>query len=206
MAARAFHPPKTSKNRGKRKRRTVGRHPFAFFAPQGVGKSQKISVSSQPHKKTHNTVDALSYKTLSANKATVTKNWLVVDAEGQTLGRMSSQVAKLIRGKHKPSYTPHVNCGDHVIIINADKIALSGEKMDDKKYVRYTGYPGGQRFSTPASEMKRKPTRVVEEAIRGMLPKNRLGRAMFNCLHVFAGAEHTHQAQTPTVVNLNEIF
>ena len=151
-------------------------------------------------------MDALRYKTLSANKATVTKNWLVVDAEGQTLGRMSSQVAKLIRGKHKPSYTPHVNCGDHVIIINADKIALSGEKMDDKKYVRYTGYPGGQRFSTPASEMKRRPTRVVEEAIRGMLPKNRLGRAMFNCLHVYAGAEHSHQAQTPAVVNLNEIF
>ena len=148
-------------------------------------------------------MDALSYKTLSANKATVTKNWLVIDAEGQTLGRMASEIAKLIRGKHKPSYTPHVNGGDHVIVINAEKIRLSGQKMEDKEYVRYTGYPGGQRFSTPSKELKRRPTRVVEEAVRGMLPKNRLGRAMFNSLHVFAGSEHTHAAQQPAEIKLN---
>jgi large subunit ribosomal protein L13 len=177
-----------------------------FLNRQVLVNPKKSSYLRSPIKRPHKKVDSLSYKTLSANKATVTKNWLVVDAEGQTLGRMASQVAKLIRGKHKTSYTPHVNCGDHVIVINAEKIALSGAKMEDKKYVRYTGYPGGQRFSTPASEMKRKPTRVVEEAVRGMLPKNRLGRAMFNSLHVFAGGEHTHEAQKPTVVNLNEIF
>lgn len=180
-------------------------HPH-FLNRQVLVNPKKSSYLRSPIKRPHKKVDSLSYKTLSANKATVTKNWLVVDAEGQTLGRMASQVAKLIRGKHKTSYTPHVNCGDHVIVINADKIALSGAKMEDKKYVRYTGYPGGQRFSTPASEMKRKPTRVVEEAVRGMLPKNRLGRALFNSLHVFAGGEHTHEAQKPTVVNLNEIF
>ena len=142
-------------------------------------------------------MNTLSYKTVSANKKTVDKQWVVVDAQGEILGRLSSNIAKVIRGKNKPSFTPHVDCGDNVIVINADKVKLTGDKMSDKVYVRYTGYPGGQRFITPKELMAKHPTRIIEKAVRGMLPKNRLGRAIFKNLHVYAGNEHPHAAQNP---------
>jgi len=150
-------------------------------------------------------VDTLSYKTVSANEATVVKEWLVIDATDQVLGRLASRVARILRGKHKPSFTPHVDCGDNVIIINATKVRLTGNKLTDKVYVRHTGYPGGQRFATPKELLARKPLAVVEHAIKGMLPKNKLGAEMFRNLYVYEGAEHPHQAQQPKVINLNEI-
>jgi large subunit ribosomal protein L13 len=150
-------------------------------------------------------VNTLSYKTVSANAATVDKNWVVVDAEGQTLGRLASKVALLLRGKRKPNYTPHVDCGDNVIILNADKVVLTGNKMADKTYVWHTGYPGGQRTTNPEQMMAKFPERVVEKAVKGMLPKNRLGAQLFRNLHVYAGGEHKHEAQQPTVININEI-
>jgi large subunit ribosomal protein L13 len=143
-------------------------------------------------------MDTLSYKTLSANKETANKQWLVVDAAGVNLGRLSSEVASLLRGKHKPLFTPHADCGDNVIVINADKVALSGKKWDEKVYIRYTGYPGGQRFATPKEMMAKHPTAMVEMAVRGMLPKNRLGSAVYRNLFVYAGADHKQQAQQPT--------
>ena len=147
-------------------------------------------------------MDTLSYKTVSANSATVEKNWVIVDADSQVLGRLSSEVAKVIRGKHKPGYTPHVDCGDNVIVINADKIRLTGKKWTDKVYIRHTGYPGGQRSRT-AKELKAKSsTLLVENAVRGMLPKNRLGRALFNNLYVYEGSEHPHEGQNPTSFEL----
>ncbi|OQA96109.1 MAG: 50S ribosomal protein L13 [Bacteroidetes bacterium ADurb.Bin217] len=142
-------------------------------------------------------MDTLSYKTKSANKATVQKEWFVVDATDQVLGRMCSQVAKVIRGKHKPSFTPHVDCGDRVIIINADKIKLTGKKMTDKVYTRHTGYPGGQRFETPESLMEKNPARIIEHAVKGMLPKNSLGRQCMKNLFVYAGSNHNQEAQQP---------
>ncbi len=145
-------------------------------------------------------VNTLSYKTVSANKGTVDKQWVVVDAEGEILGRLSSEIAKIIRGKHKPSYTPHVDCGDNVIVINADKVRLTGKKLGDKVYVRYTGYPGGQRFISPKELLAKHPNRVIEKAVRGMLPKNRLGRALFGNLYVYAGGEHPHAAQNPKTI------
>ncbi len=145
-------------------------------------------------------MNTLSYKTVSANKSTVNKEWIVVDAEGEILGRLSSQIAKVIRGKHKPSYTPHVDCGDNVIVINADKVKLTGNKLNDKEYQRYTGYPGGQRFSSPRQLLATHPERILEHAVRGMLPKNRLGRALFKNLYVYAGNEHPHTAQNPKTV------
>lgn len=147
-------------------------------------------------------MDTLSYKTVSLNKATVAKDWLIVDATDAVLGRLASEVAKRIRGKHKPGYTPHVDCGDNVIIINAEKIRLTGKKMHDKVYVRHTGYPGGQRFSTPRELMDKNPAGILESAVKGMLPKNRLGRALFGNLHVYVGAEHPHDAQQPKEVTL----
>lgn len=146
-------------------------------------------------------MDTLSYKTISANKATAQKTWVVVDAQGKSLGRVASLIASRLRGKHKPNFTPHADCGDNVIVINAAEVSLSGSKMETKQYIRYTGYPGGQRFSTPALELAKHPERVVETAVRGMLPKNRLGRALFRNMHVFAGAEHTHEAQQPVTIN-----
>jgi large subunit ribosomal protein L13 len=148
-------------------------------------------------------VDTLSYKTISANKNTVKKEWIVVDAKDVVLGRLASEVAKIIRGKHKPDFTPHVDCGDNVIVINADKIKLTGKKMTDKVYVRHTGYPGGQRFQTPRELLAKHPERVVEKAVRGMLPKSRLGRRLFTNLFVYAGAEHKHEAQQPKQVKFN---
>ena len=150
-------------------------------------------------------MNTLSYKTVSANAATVDKNWVVVDAEGQTLGRLASKVALLLRGKRKPNYTPHVDCGDNVIILNADKVVLTGNKMADKTYVWHTGYPGGQRTTNPEQMMAKFPERVVEKAVKGMLPKNRLGAQLFRNLHVYAGGEHKHEAQQPTAINVNEI-
>ena len=150
-------------------------------------------------------MDTLSYKTISANKATVDKQWLLVDAEGQTLGRLSSKVASLLRGKHKPNFTPHVDCGDNVVVINAEKIQLSGNKWNDKVYLRYTGYPGGQRSATARELLEKNPAGIVEKAIKGMLPKNRLGAEMFRNLKVYAGPEHRQEAQKPKAINLNEI-
>jgi len=146
-------------------------------------------------------VDTLSYKTISANKATAQKTWIVVDANGQSLGRVASLIASRLRGKHKPNFTPHADCGDNVIVINASAVTLSGTKMDTKQYIRYTGYPGGQRFSTPALEMAKNPERVLETAVRGMLPKNRLGRDLFRNMYVYGGAEHPHEAQQPVSIN-----
>lgn len=143
-------------------------------------------------------MDSLSYKTISLNNATADKKWVVMDAKGQVLGRFASQVAKVIRGKHKPGYTPNVDCGDNVIVINSDKIKLTGKKMTDKVYVRHTGYPGGQRTTTPKQIMMTKSsTIIVENAVRGMLPKSILGRALFKNLHVYTGGEHPHEAQQP---------
>lgn len=147
----------------------------------------------------------MSYRTVSANAQTVCKEWVVIDANGQVLGRLAAQVAKILRGKNKPGFTPHVDCGDNVIVINADKVRLTGRKMTDKVYVRHTGYPGGQRFTTPAEYLKKKPEFLVWKAVKGMLPKTRLGAVMLNNLKVYAGAEHPHEAQTPKPIKLNEI-
>lgn len=147
-------------------------------------------------------MNTLSYKTISANKATADKQWVVVDAEAQVLGRLASEVAKMIRGKHKPNFTPHVDCGDNVIVINADKVRMTGKKWDDRVYLRYTGYPGGQRATTPRQLKEKSSTLLVERAVRGMLPKNRLGRAIFHNLKVYAGAEHPHAAQEPKEVTI----
>ena len=150
-------------------------------------------------------MDSLSYKTISANAATVTKEWVVIDATNEVLGRLASQVAKILRGKNKPGYTPHVDCGDYVIVVNAEKVKLTGDKLTEKVYVRHTGYPGGQRFATAQDYLKKKPEFVIEEAVRGMLPKTRLGEAIFKNLKVYAGAEHPHAAQNPKAIKLNEI-
>lgn len=150
-------------------------------------------------------VDTLSYKTKSANKATVNKEWVLVDAEGQTLGRLASRVAILLRGKHKPSFTPHVDCGDNVIVINAEKINLTGSKWTDKTYVRHTGYPGGQRTLSANEMFDKDPARLVEKSVKGMLPKNKLGADLFRNLKVVVGTEHDHEAQKPKAINLNDV-
>lgn len=150
-------------------------------------------------------MDTLSYKTVSANKATVTKQWLLVDAEGQTLGRLASKVAIILRGKNKPNFTPHVDCGDNVIVINAEKVHLSGNKWEEKTYVRHTGYPGGQRFTTANQLKDKNPASVVERAVKGMLPKNKLGAELFRNLKVYSGAEHNQEAQKPTTIILKDL-
>jgi len=150
-------------------------------------------------------VDTLSYKTVSANKATVTKDWVHVDADGQTLGRLSTQVAKLLRGKFKPNFTPHVDCGDNVIVTNAEKINLTGKKWDSKEYIRHTGYPGGQRSLTATELFNKGPERLIENAVKGMLPKNKLGAAIFRNLKVYVGSEHDQSAQKPKTINLNDL-
>ncbi len=150
-------------------------------------------------------MDTLSYKTVSANKATVNKEWVVVDAEGQALGRLSSVVAKLLRGKYKANFTPHVDCGDNVVVINAEKINLTGKKWDSKEYIRHTGYPGGQRSLTATELFTKGPERLVENAVKGMLPKNKLGADLYRNLRVFAGSEHDVQAQKPKTINLNDL-
>ena len=148
-------------------------------------------------------MDTLSYKTVSANKNTVNKEWLLVDADGQALGRLASEVAILLRGKHKPNFTPHVDCGDNVIIINADKVTLSGNKWENKSYIRHTGYPGGQRSLTSRELFDKDPTRLVEKSVKGMLPKNKLGAVLFRNLKVYVGTEHGQVAQKPRTINLN---
>jgi len=150
-------------------------------------------------------VDTISYKTKSANKATVNKEWYIIDATNEVLGRLASKVAKIIRGKNKPDFTPHVDCGDNVIIINAEKIRLTGNKIQDKEYIRYSGYPGGQKSETAEKIMKKNPSRVIENAVKGMLPKNRLGNAIFKNLYVYNGPEHKHEAQQPKELKLNSI-
>lgn len=148
-------------------------------------------------------MDTLSYRTVSANKATVNKEWVLVDAENVVLGRLASHVAKILRGKHKPEFTPHVDCGDYVIIINAEKVKLTGKKMTDRIYLSHSGYPGGQRIQTPREILEKYPERLVEKAVKGMLPKNKLGRQLFRNLHVVVGSEHKHQAQQPKVIDLS---
>ena len=150
-------------------------------------------------------MDAVSYKTISVSPADIKKEWLLIDAKGQRLGRLASQVATLLKGKHKVNYTPHMDCGDNVIIINASAIELSGNKWEDKEYVHYTGHPGGQRAILAKDLMAKHPTAMLEKAIKGMLPKNKLGRAIFGNLHVYAGAEHKQQGQAPQTVELKEI-
>lgn len=149
-------------------------------------------------------MDTLSYKTISANKATATKEWVLVDAESQSLGRLASKVAKLLRGKHKPNFTPHVDCGDNVIVINAEKINLTGNKWADKTYIRHTGYPGGQRSLSAKEMFGKDPARLVEKSVKGMLPKNKLGADLFRNLTVVVGSAHAHEAQKPKTINLNE--
>ncbi|MBR1838883.1 MAG: 50S ribosomal protein L13 [Bacteroidaceae bacterium] len=150
-------------------------------------------------------MDTLSYKTVSANKTTIQKEWVVVDAADQVLGRLGTRVAKLLRGKYKPNYTPHVDCGDNVIIINAEKIVLTGKKMTDRIYYSYTGYPGGQRENTPATILAKKDgaERLLRRVVKGMLPKNRLGAKLLRNLYIYEGETHKHEAQSPKVIDIN---
>lgn len=151
-------------------------------------------------------MDTLSYKTISANKETYKSEWFVIDAEGLPLGRLASKVAKVVRGKHKPTYTPHANCGDKVIVINADKVTLSGNKWADKTYIRHTGHPGGQRETTATELLAKKPYALVEKAVKGMLPKNKLGRELYRSnLFVYAGSEHKHDGQKPKTLKFEDI-
>jgi len=150
-------------------------------------------------------LNTLSYKTVSANKETANKEWVLVDADGHSLGRLASKVAMLIRGKYKTNFTPHVDCGDNVIVINAEKINLTGKKWTDKSYIRHTGYPGGQRSLTAQELFDKDPTRLVEKAVKGMLPKNKLGSALFRNLYVYVGGEHKQEAQTPKAININDL-
>ena len=150
-------------------------------------------------------MDTLSFKTISANKATVNKEWVIVDADGQTLGRFCAKVAKLLRGKYKPNFTPHVDCGDNVIIINAEKIVLTGKKLDERVYLRYSGYPGGQVAYTPADLLKKGPDHLFRKVVKGMLPKNSLGAKLLNNLYVYAGTEHKQEAQQPKLIDINSL-
>ncbi len=150
-------------------------------------------------------MDTKSYKTISANKKTVKKNWMLIDAENEILGRLASKVAFILRGKHKPYFTPHVDCGDNVIVINAEKVKLTGNKLTNKKYISHSGYPGGQKIRTIEDVLNKKPIQVIEHAVKGMLPKNRLGSAIYRNLHVFTGPDHPHEAQQPNKINLNSI-
>jgi large subunit ribosomal protein L13 len=145
-------------------------------------------------------VDHNSYKTLNTNSATADKQWVLVDANGQVLGRVASQIAKIIRGKNKSGYTPNVDCGDHVVVINAEKVRYTGKKFNNRVLFTYSGYPGGQRELSPAMIMAKHPTRLIEHAVRGMLPKNSIGREIFKSLHIYTGSEHPHAAQQPKEV------
>ena len=150
-------------------------------------------------------MDTLSYKTLSANKETAHKEWFVVDAKGQILGRMASKIAKILRGKYKTNFTPHADCGDYVIIINAGKIVMTGNKMKDRKIFSHTGYPSGQKRISPIEMLKKDETSVVRHAVRGMLPKNKLGAAILRNCYIYPGAEHEQEAQKPKALNLNDL-
>ena len=148
-------------------------------------------------------MDTLSYKTLSANKETANKQWWIVDVEGEILGRMASKVAKVLRGKHKTNFTPHADCGDNVVVINADKIKLTGDKWSQKEYISHSGYPGGQKIITADKLHKKNNIKLVENAVKGMLPKNKLGAELFRNLKVFPQTEHNHEAQKPKLIDLN---
>ena len=151
-------------------------------------------------------MDTQSYKTVSLNAATVKKEWVVIDATDLALGRLAARVALVLRGKNKPGFTPHVDCGDNVIVVNAEKVALSGKKMTNRVYTRYTGYPGGQRFTTPA-QLRQKEfgmDRILRHAVKGMLPKGRLGRRLLDNLYVYNGTEHPHEAQKPKAIDINQ--
>ncbi|MGM5630355.1 50S ribosomal protein L13 [Apibacter raozihei] len=148
-------------------------------------------------------MNTLSYKTVSANKETANKEWLLVDAEGQQLGRLASKLAKILRGKHKTNFTPHADCGDNVVVINAEKIALSGNKTEQKEYIRHTGYPGGQKFASVSDVKAKDPKRLLEYAVRGMLPKNKLGRKVLKNLYLYEGTEHGQDAQQPKTLDIN---
>ena len=150
-------------------------------------------------------VDTLSYKTVSLNAATVKKEWVVIDATDLPLGRLASRVALILRGKNKPGFTPNVDCGDNVIVVNCEKVALKGKKMTNRVYTRYTGYPGGQRFTTPKEILAKRPEELIRRSVRGMLPKNRLGSKILDNLYIYAGPEHPHQAQQPREITLKEI-
>ena len=150
-------------------------------------------------------MNTLSYKTVSINRATAQKQWVLVDAENQTVGRLASVIALVLRGKHRPDYTPHVDCGDNVVVINAEKVRFTGLKWDQKTYIHHTGYPGGQREIKVSELHKKNPCAVLERAVKGMLPKNRLGRRLFTNLHVYAGSEHKHEAQNPQIIDLSKI-
>lgn len=141
-------------------------------------------------------------KTVSTKEQDIQRDWFVVDAQGQTLGRLATRIAIILRGKHKPIYTPHLDCGDYVIVVNAGKIHVTGQKMTQKKYYRHSGYPGGLKEVVLRDQLQKFPNRVIEAAVRGMLPKNRLGRRMFKKLKVYAGPNHPHQAQQPTSIEL----
>lgn len=147
-------------------------------------------------------MNTLNYKTISANKATVNKEWVVIDAEGAILGRLASEIARLLRGKNKPNFTPHVDCGDNVIVVNSEKVKLTGNKWEQREHFSYSGYPGGQKRTTPLELITKKPTALVEQAVKGMLPKTKLGRALYKNLHVFEGSEHSHEAQQPTPIKI----
>jgi len=147
-------------------------------------------------------VNTLSYRTISANQESVEREWYIIDAEDAIVGRLGTQLAHILRGKNKPYYTPHVDCGDNIIIINAEKVRFTGKKLTQKQYLRHTGYPGGQRSATPKEMLERKPEFVLEKAVKGMLPKTKLGRAMFKKLFVYAGTEHPHAAQKPKTIKL----
>ena len=150
-------------------------------------------------------MDTLSYKTIATNKSTADKLWVLVDAKGQTLGRLASKVAILLRGKHKPNFTPHVDCGDNVVVVNASKVNLTGKKWEDKTYIRYTGYPGGQRTLTANQLFDKNPSTIIEKSVKGMLPKNKLGATLFRNLHVYNNANHNQEAQKPVSINLNDV-
>lgn len=145
-------------------------------------------------------MNTLSYKTQSAKKETVERKWHVVDAEGMIVGRLATQIATILRGKHRPDYTPHVDCGDNVIILNADKVRFTGAKIKQKEYITFSGYPGGQKRRTAEEQMTKHPTRIMESAVRGMLPKTKLGRAMIKKLFIYTGSEHPHAAQKPEIL------
>jgi large subunit ribosomal protein L13 len=162
----------------------------------------KAGGKKQKQKRKMNT---LSYKTIAANEKIVKKEWIVIDAQNEIVGRLSTVAARILRGKTKTYFSPHFDCGDNVIIINADKVRFTGNKMEEKEYVRHTGYPGGQRFTTPKQLLKKKPVEILEHAIKGMLPKNKLGAQLYRNLYVYAGPEHPHEGQTPKIININEI-
>ena len=150
-------------------------------------------------------MDTLSYKTKSATRDTINKEWVVVDATDMVIGRLSSRVAKLLRGKHKPNFTPHLDCGDNVIVINAEKVKLTGKKWNDRVMFSHSGYPGGQKETTPAEMFAKDPARLVQHAVKGMLPKNKLGRKLLRNLYVYVGSEHKQEAQKPKVIEINTI-